>query len=93
MAAVEAELGEFAKVHPLDPRMMEARKATFGGGKWPYDGKKGWKCKTKQVCVQRDGVYRGINANVRNSWLREVGITAQRMNPTIWRLVRTASLR
>ncbi|KAB5577973.1 hypothetical protein GE09DRAFT_1214186 [Coniochaeta sp. 2T2.1] len=49
VAAVEAELGEYAKVHPLDPRMVEARKATFGSGRWPYDGKKGWKCKTKQL--------------------------------------------
>ncbi|KAB5545891.1 hypothetical protein GE09DRAFT_222437 [Coniochaeta sp. 2T2.1] len=49
VAAVEAELGEYAKVHPLDPRMVEARKATFGTGRWPYDGKKGWKCKTKQL--------------------------------------------
>ncbi len=28
--------------------MVEARKATFGG-KWPYESKKGFKCKTKQV--------------------------------------------
>jgi len=28
--------------------MIEARKATFGK-LWPHEGKKGWKCKTKQV--------------------------------------------
>ncbi|KAH8911576.1 hypothetical protein BR93DRAFT_908647 [Coniochaeta sp. PMI_546] len=48
VAAIEKELGDFAKVHPLDPRMIEARKATFAG-KWPYDAKKSWKCKTKQL--------------------------------------------
>jgi len=51
VAAIEAELGDYAKVHPLDPRMIEARKATFGGH-WPYDAKKAWKCKTKQVRCQ-----------------------------------------
>lgn len=50
VAAVEAELGEYAKLHPLDPHMIQARKATFAG-RWPYDGKKAWKCKTKQVCA------------------------------------------
>lgn len=48
VAAIEKELGDLSKVHPLDPRMIEARKATFAG-KWPYDAKKAWKCKTKQL--------------------------------------------
>lgn len=48
VAAVEAEVGDFATLHPLDPKMIEARKATFAG-KWPYESKKGFKCKTKQV--------------------------------------------
>ncbi|KAK5661212.1 hypothetical protein OQA88_11103 [Cercophora sp. LCS_1] len=48
MAAIDTELGDFAKVHPLDPGMVEARKATFGG-RWPYESKKGFKCKTKQL--------------------------------------------
>ncbi|KAK4448490.1 hypothetical protein QBC34DRAFT_439237 [Podospora aff. communis PSN243] len=48
MAAIEADLGDFGKVHPLDPAMIEARKETFGG-KWPYESKKGFKCKTKQL--------------------------------------------
>ena len=30
--------------------MLDARKATFAG-KWPYESKKGFKCKTKQVRV------------------------------------------
>lgn len=29
---------------------MEARRATFAG-MWPHEGKKGWKCKTKQVSL------------------------------------------
>jgi len=48
MAAIEADLGDFSKVHPLEPAMVEARKATFGG-RWPYESKKGFKCKTKQA--------------------------------------------
>ncbi|KAK0641721.1 hypothetical protein B0T16DRAFT_219963 [Cercophora newfieldiana] len=48
MAAIEADLGDFGKVHPLDPAMVEARKETFRG-KWPYESKKGFKCKTKQL--------------------------------------------
>lgn len=48
VAAVKAELGDYATVHPLDPGMIEARKATFAG-RWPYESKRGWKCKTKQV--------------------------------------------
>ncbi|KAK3938213.1 hypothetical protein QBC46DRAFT_460363 [Diplogelasinospora grovesii] len=48
MAAIEAEMGDFGKVHPLEPSMIEARKATFGG-RWPYESKKGFKCKTKQL--------------------------------------------
>ncbi|KAK0620198.1 hypothetical protein B0T14DRAFT_456980 [Immersiella caudata] len=48
MAAIEVDLGDFGKVHPLDPAMIEARKETFGG-KWPYESKKGFKCKTKQL--------------------------------------------
>jgi len=52
MAAIEADLGDFGKVHPLDPAMVEARKATFAG-RWPYEAKKGFKCKTKQVGLSR----------------------------------------
>lgn len=48
MAAIEAGMGNYGKVHPLDPFMVEARKATFAG-RWPYETKKGFKCKTKKV--------------------------------------------
>jgi hypothetical protein len=47
-AAIEAEIGDYGKRDPSDPSMIEARKATFAG-RWPHEGKKGWKCKTKQV--------------------------------------------
>ncbi|KAH8899744.1 hypothetical protein GQ53DRAFT_200907 [Thozetella sp. PMI_491] len=46
--AIEIEFGDYGKIHPLDPSMIEARKATFAG-KWPYESKKGFKCKTKQL--------------------------------------------
>ncbi|KAL2177674.1 uncharacterized protein P884DRAFT_223292 [Thermothelomyces heterothallicus CBS 202.75] len=48
MAAIEAGYGNYGKVHPLDPAMVEARKATFAG-RWPYESKKGFKCKTKKL--------------------------------------------
>lgn len=48
MAAIETDLGDYGKLHPLDPGMIDARKATFAG-RWPYESKKGFKCKTKQV--------------------------------------------
>ena len=47
-AAIEVELGDSAKEDPRQPHLLDARKATFAGH-WPYEGKKGWKCKTKQV--------------------------------------------
>ncbi|KAK2070540.1 hypothetical protein P8C59_005025 [Phyllachora maydis] len=46
--AIEAEVAEYAGMHPLDQRMLDARKATFAG-RWPYEAKKGFKCKTKQL--------------------------------------------
>ncbi|KAL2134689.1 hypothetical protein VTI74DRAFT_11093 [Chaetomium olivicolor] len=48
MAAIEGGYGNYGKVHPLDPFMIEARKATFAG-RWPYESKKGFKCKTKKL--------------------------------------------
>ncbi|KAK4226699.1 hypothetical protein QBC38DRAFT_479729 [Podospora fimiseda] len=48
MAAIEADMGNYGKVHPLDPFIIEARKATFAG-RWPYESKKGFKCKTKKL--------------------------------------------
>lgn len=47
-AAVEANLGDYGKMHPLEPILVDARKATFGG-KWPYESKRGFKCKSKQL--------------------------------------------
>ncbi|KAI5463826.1 hypothetical protein BGZ63DRAFT_200746 [Mariannaea sp. PMI_226] len=48
VAAIESELGDYAREDPGQPYMREARKATFAG-RWPHDSKKGWKCKTKQL--------------------------------------------
>ncbi|KAF4982416.1 hypothetical protein FZEAL_1934 [Fusarium zealandicum] len=48
VSAIEAEVGDYAQEDPNQPYMKEARKATFAG-RWPHDGKKGWKCKTKQL--------------------------------------------
>lgn len=33
---------------PKSTQLVQARKATFAG-RWPHEGRKGWKCKTKQV--------------------------------------------
>ncbi|KAI2628421.1 hypothetical protein GGS21DRAFT_243312 [Xylaria nigripes] len=48
VAGIENGLGDSSLDDPTSPAMIEARKATFGD-KWPHDGKKGWKCKTKQL--------------------------------------------
>ncbi|RYP59600.1 hypothetical protein DL769_008465 [Monosporascus sp. CRB-8-3] len=48
VAAIEVGLGDYGLDNPTQPRMIEARKATFGG-RWPHEGKRGWKCKTKQL--------------------------------------------
>ncbi|KAI0111508.1 hypothetical protein F4814DRAFT_422689 [Daldinia grandis] len=48
VAAIEAGLGDYGLDDPSDAPMAEARKATFGG-LWPHEGKRGWKCKTKQL--------------------------------------------
>ncbi|KAL2164926.1 hypothetical protein VTH06DRAFT_222 [Thermothelomyces fergusii] len=48
MAAIETGYGSYGKVHPLDPAMVEARKATFAD-RWPYESKKNFKCKTKKL--------------------------------------------
>ena len=47
-AAIEVEYGGYAKEDPREPLMIEARKATFAA-RWPYEGKRGWKCQTKQA--------------------------------------------
>jgi hypothetical protein len=46
--AVEAQIEEFVGEYPASKRLLDARKATFAN-QWPHEGKKGWKCKTKQV--------------------------------------------
>lgn len=56
-AAIEAGHGNYGKVHPLDPAMTEARKATFAG-RWPYESKRGFKCKTKKVGTLQSATWR-----------------------------------
>ncbi|KAI1760068.1 hypothetical protein GGR53DRAFT_511144 [Hypoxylon sp. FL1150] len=48
VAAIDAGLGDYALDDPSSTKMAEARKATFAG-RWPHEGKRGWKCKTKQL--------------------------------------------
>lgn len=48
VAAIDAGLGDYAEDDPTGKEMIEARKATFAG-RWPHEGKRGWKCKTKQL--------------------------------------------
>ncbi|KAL8377963.1 hypothetical protein RB595_008583 [Gaeumannomyces hyphopodioides] len=64
-AAVEAECQGMEQVDPRDPRMVEARKATFAG-KWPYESKKGWKCKTKQL-AEAGWIYTPTNESDDNT--------------------------
>ncbi|RYP46838.1 hypothetical protein DL768_007005 [Monosporascus sp. mg162] len=56
VAAIEVGLGDYGLDDPTQPRMIEARKATFGG-RWPHEGKRGWKCKTKQQLVDAGWKY------------------------------------
>ncbi len=49
-AAIEKQDKDLSQEYPASVRMIEARKATFGD-QWPHEGKKGWKCKVKQVCL------------------------------------------
>lgn len=48
VATIERQDGDLSEEYPSSKKMIDARKATFAG-RWPYEGKKGWKCKTKQV--------------------------------------------
>ncbi|ETS82819.1 hypothetical protein PFICI_04695 [Pestalotiopsis fici W106-1] len=48
VAAIEARTGDYNTEDPSLPHMIDARKATFGD-RWPHEGKRGWKCKTKQM--------------------------------------------
>lgn len=53
-SAIEADVGDLRDEDPTQAKMLQARKATFAG-RWPHEGKKGWKCKTKQVGKQSHG--------------------------------------
>ncbi|KAI0098305.1 hypothetical protein GGR51DRAFT_565758 [Nemania sp. FL0031] len=48
VAGIETGLGDYALDDPTSSEMINARKATFAD-RWPHDGKRGWKCKTKQL--------------------------------------------
>ncbi|KAM7198398.1 hypothetical protein V8F20_006159 [Naviculisporaceae sp. PSN 640] len=47
-AAIEAHLPGWEDKNPMSEEMLQARKNTFGEW-WPYEKKKGWKCKVKQL--------------------------------------------
>lgn len=59
VAAVEAEVEGYVGEDPKGKRMVEARRGTFAG-RWPHEGKKGWKCKTKQVSCPGGGTGVGV---------------------------------
>ncbi|KAI0398545.1 hypothetical protein F5Y17DRAFT_8070 [Xylariaceae sp. FL0594] len=48
VAGIETGLGDYALDDPTSSEMIAARKATFAD-RWPHEGKRGWKCKTKQL--------------------------------------------
>ncbi|CAJ2514005.1 Uu.00g021240.m01.CDS01 [Anthostomella pinea] len=48
VAGIEIGLGDYGMDDPTSSEMLDARKATFAE-RWPHEGKKGWKCKTKQL--------------------------------------------
>ncbi|KAI0204820.1 hypothetical protein F4808DRAFT_412267 [Astrocystis sublimbata] len=48
VAGIETGLGDYSQDDPTGSDMIAARKETFGD-RWPHDGKRGWKCKTKQL--------------------------------------------
>ncbi|KAE8443988.1 hypothetical protein EG329_001117 [Mollisiaceae sp. DMI_Dod_QoI] len=48
VASIEKGDEELSQQYPASASMIEARKATFAD-KWPHEGKKGWKCKIKQM--------------------------------------------
>lgn len=95
-AAVEAECDGLEQVDPREARLLEARKATFAG-RWPYESKKAWKCKTKQVrlCSNSScGLVMYIVANghpTTLSSLKPGGFTHQQTSRTTTPLAPTAS--
>ncbi|KAH8847790.1 hypothetical protein MCOR27_001909 [Pyricularia oryzae] len=64
-AAVEAECDGLEQVDPREARLLEARKATFAG-RWPYESKKAWKCKTKQL-AEAGWIYTPTNESDDNT--------------------------
>ncbi|OHE97336.1 AT hook domain-containing protein [Colletotrichum orchidophilum] len=48
VAGIEANLNGLSSEDPASARMIAARKATFDG-RWPHEGKRGWKNKIKQL--------------------------------------------
>ncbi|TLD17048.1 uncharacterized protein PgNI_01405 [Pyricularia grisea] len=64
-AAVEAEHDGLEQVDPREARLLEARKATFAG-RWPYESKKGWKCKIKQL-AEAGWIYTPTNESDDNT--------------------------
>lgn len=90
-AAVEAELGEYAREDPRDALMSEARKATFAG-RWPHESRKGWSCKTKQVRRDRTHIMRsGQYADALNSLSRLAGNTRRHWSQMTMLPARTAT--
>lgn len=41
--------GIFVNEDPMSEKLAASRVATFADN-WPYEGKKGWKCKVAKVC-------------------------------------------
>lgn len=90
-AAVEAELGDYAREDPRDVLMSEARKATFAG-RWPHENKKGWSCKTKQVRRRSNVLYCWkICADALNSLSRLAGNTRRPWSQMTMLLARIAT--
>jgi hypothetical protein len=93
VSAVEAGIEGYELEDSTQPLMVEARKATFAG-RWPHEGKRGWKCKTKQVrfhpcfhrCYELAGSDRLCSLPTRD------GTTHRVLNQTIWLPVPIASL-
>jgi len=89
VATIESQDGVLSLENPATKRMMEARKATFAD-KWPHEGKKGWKCKTKQVRAR--AFVEVINLSDANDrWWMLVGNTRPHLRVMIWRRAHTAN--
>ncbi|KAL8709421.1 MAG: hypothetical protein Q9220_005804 [cf. Caloplaca sp. 1 TL-2023] len=50
IAHIEQEIEDGNNEHedPMDERLLEARRMTFGAN-WPHEHKKGWRCKTQKA--------------------------------------------